>query len=125
MARGPCAPINIGQSDDCLIPQQSDQRRSEAGKKAPPKTSGAKETFAMSDLSSSGSRRNTSHDLARNDAAIVSGPIVTAIPAGLKWRLKALGPDGTVELPDVFHNRLEALGACVLLSEQCGGRVIP
>lgn len=54
-----------------------------------------------------------------------SGLIVTAIPAGRKWRLKALSPSGSVKLPDIFASRLEALGGAVMLASQCGGRVIP
>ena len=54
-----------------------------------------------------------------------SGFIVTAIPAGRNWRLKAVGPSGSIKLPDIFSNRLEALGGAVLLANQCGARVIP
>ena len=52
-------------------------------------------------------------------------PLITAVPAGTEWRLKAIGPDGTVALGTIFSNRLEALGAGVLLAERCGGRVLP
>ena len=79
----------------------------------------------MSDVDRGGSRRNTSKDFSSDDAAMPSGLIVTAIPTGRRWRLKALGPDGAVALPDIFRNRLEALGAGVLLAEHCGARVVP
>ena len=52
-------------------------------------------------------------------------PLITAIPAGTEWRLKAIGPDGTIALGTIFSNRLEALGAGVLLAKRCGGRVLP
>ena len=56
----------------------------------------------------------------------LSGTIITAIPAGRKWRLKTLSPRGdSVKLPDIFTSRLEALGGAVLLASQFGARVIP
>ena len=55
----------------------------------------------------------------------VKCPLITAVPAGTEWRLKAIGPDGTVALGTIFSNRLEALGAGVLLAERWGGRVLP
>ena len=53
--------------------------------------------------------------------------LLTAIPANHRWwRLKAVNYDGdTVILPGVFPGRLQALGAAVLLAEQCGGTVRP
>jgi hypothetical protein len=52
--------------------------------------------------------------------------IITAIPAGQDWRLKAIGPDGAIKLSaDLFRNRLEALGACVLVAQRCGARLLP
>ena len=82
----------------------------------------------MSDLAVSGSRRNPypAEALYESDnTSGCNGALLTAIPCGRRWRLKALSPRGSVELPSIFSNRLEALGACVLLAEQCRGRVIP
>jgi hypothetical protein len=56
----------------------------------------------------------------------LTGIIITAIPAGRKWRLKTLNLSGdSAKLPDIFTSRLEALGAGVLLAGKCGGWVIP
>jgi hypothetical protein len=82
----------------------------------------------MSDLFVSGSRRNpypAEPFYESDNTSGCNGPLLTAIPCGKRWRLKTLGSRATVELPAIFHNRLEALGACVLLAKQCGGRVIP
>lgn len=56
-----------------------------------------------------------------------SGLLLTAVPAGSRWCLKAVdtGAGSTVRLPDCFGSRLEALGAGVLLAQHCNGRVIP
>lgn len=74
---------------------------------------------------------------AGNEVAVEIGPskdtqqlrldqvLVTAIPAGERWRLKAVSSCGSVNLPPIFGNRLEALGAGVLIANQCGGRVVP
>ena len=51
--------------------------------------------------------------------------LVTAIPAGEYWRLKAVSSCGSIRLPAIFGNRLEALGAGVLVANHCGGRVVP
>ena len=52
--------------------------------------------------------------------------LITAVPVGMRWRLKALDHVGGVDmLPAVFHNRLEALGAGVLLARQCRGTLLP
>ena len=51
--------------------------------------------------------------------------LVTAIPAGVRWRLKTVSSYGSISLPPIFSNRLEALGAGVLVANQCGGRVVP
>ena len=51
--------------------------------------------------------------------------LLTAIPEGMFWRCKAVGCRGSVALAPIFNNRLEALGACVLLAREHGGRVIP
>ena len=64
-------------------------------------------------------------DAAEATRAGAKCPLITAVPAGTEWRLKAIGPDGTVALGTIFSNRLEALGAGVLLAKRCGGRVLP
>ena len=51
--------------------------------------------------------------------------LLTAIPEGTFWRCKAVGCGGSVALAPIFANRLEALGACVLLAREHGGRVVP
>ena len=84
----------------------------------------------MSNLDASGLSRNTHQPLIPFDGAEPTGidkpSILTAIPAGPRWRMKALASNGDVELlPAVFSNRLEALGACILLAGQCGGEVRP
>jgi hypothetical protein len=83
----------------------------------------------MSQLSYSAMRDNTSSLVARNDAAeldAIHGPrLVTAIPCGKRWRVKVIGFGGSVALLGSYGSRLVALGAAVLLSEQCGARVIP
>ena len=53
------------------------------------------------------------------------GVTLTAVPAAAKWRMKAVSEGEAVHLPGIFHNRLEALGACVILAQQCRGRVVP
>jgi len=70
------------------------------------------------------------HDLLASEGCCnvpdLSGTIITAIPAGRKWRLKTLSPRGdSVNLPDIFTTRLEALGGAVMLASQCGARVLP
>ena len=52
------------------------------------------------------------------------GVVLTAVPAAEKWRMKAVSEGGAIHLPGIFRNRLEALGACVLLAQQCGGKVV-
>ena len=64
------------------------------------------------------------HHSAEATCAGVKCPLITAVPAGAEWRLKAIEPDGTVALGTIFSNRLEALGAGVLVAERCGGRVL-
>jgi hypothetical protein len=50
---------------------------------------------------------------------------LTAIPwDDARWAMKAVGPEGQIRLPGIFHSRLEALGACVLLAAQCNGEVL-
>jgi hypothetical protein len=72
--------------------------------------------------------RNNSNTIDRNDAAeiaaTVSPLVVTAIPCGTRWQVKAIGPDVSVNL-GLFEGRLPALGAAVLFAEQVGGRVVP
>jgi hypothetical protein len=51
--------------------------------------------------------------------------LLTAIPVSKQWRMKAVSGDESIYLPGIFRNRLEALGACVLLARQCGGEVVP
>ena len=60
-----------------------------------------------------------------NPNALENQAIVTAIPAGRRWRVKAISGAGDVTLLGVFDGRLAALGAAVLLAEQAGGRVVP
>ena len=79
----------------------------------------------MNDLTRSNVRYNTLHNLNRNDAAVSVGSIVTAIPAGRNWRIKAIGRDGETVLLGRFDGRLAALGACVLLAKQCSGVAVP
>ena len=69
--------------------------------------------------------RNSSEDTHRHFG--FQAPItLTAIPwDDARWAMKAVSPEGTVRLPGIFHTRLEALGACVLLAAQCGGDVQP
>jgi hypothetical protein len=66
---------------------------------------------------------------AYNDAAeldVIDRPqLITAIPCGERWRVKTIGSSGSVALLGSFGGRLVALGAAVLLAEQCGARVIP
>jgi hypothetical protein len=64
-------------------------------------------------------------DTAPNDAAKAAVTLITASPCGTWWRLKAIGPDGTVEYFGRFDGRLPALGAGVILAERVGARVIP
>lgn len=53
-------------------------------------------------------------------------PIITAIPRGKLWGLKAISPSGEmVILSGVYRNRMAALGKAVLFAEQCGGQVVP
>jgi hypothetical protein len=52
-------------------------------------------------------------------------PVLTAIPVGPRhWRVKTLAA-GQVELFGLFDNRLQALGAAVLLAARVHGRVVP
>ena len=60
-----------------------------------------------------------------NPFLAVDQVLITAVPVGVWWRLKALSPVGTVEMPSIFSNRLETLGAGVLLARQCRGAVLP
>ena len=79
----------------------------------------------MGYITCSGSCRNTSHDLDRNDAAFSVGAVLTAVPVGRAWRIKAIAQSGEITLLGRFDGRLAALGAGVLLAERCGGRVLP
>jgi hypothetical protein len=51
--------------------------------------------------------------------------ILTAVPAGEQWRVKAIDSHGGVALLGIFPGRLEALGAAVLVAHNCGARVVP
>ncbi len=51
--------------------------------------------------------------------------ILTPIPAGQRWRLKAVHGEAVELLPPIFVNRLEALIAAARLAEHCGARVVP
>jgi hypothetical protein len=55
----------------------------------------------------------------------LSGAIITAIPHGLKWGVKIVSPSGSVNLPDIFHSRLEALGGAAMIAGRCNARVLP
>jgi hypothetical protein len=79
----------------------------------------------MTDLRLRASRCNTIQDSGANDAAIASGPIVTAVPVGRDWRVKTIAEDGQVTLLGRFDGRLSALGAALVLSARCGGRAVP
>lgn len=84
----------------------------------------------MSCLDHGGIGRNIHQTSIPNRGAEQTGidepSVLTAIPAGQRWRMKALASNGNVELlPAVFNNRLEALGACVLLANRCGAEVRP
>ena len=66
---------------------------------------------------------------ARDSAAKVVGAdnpqVLTAVPIGTRWCVKALSPDGEVALLGKFDSRLIALGAALIISEQTGGRAVP
>ena len=51
--------------------------------------------------------------------------ILTVIPVGEGWCIKALYAKGEVIRFGSFDSRLEALGAAVLLAEHLGARVVP
>jgi hypothetical protein len=53
--------------------------------------------------------------------------VLTAIPRGAAtWSVKAISPDGNCAvLPGVHPNRLQALGAALLLAQQVRGEVVP
>jgi hypothetical protein len=51
--------------------------------------------------------------------------ILTAIPSGRFWRVKAVHGKTVELLPAVFSNRLTALIAAARLAEHCGARVLP
>ena len=53
--------------------------------------------------------------------------IVTAIPMDDRhWRIKAVSTKGEVViLAGIYSSRMQALGKCVLVAEQCGGQVVP
>jgi hypothetical protein len=76
-------------------------------------------------LNSRGISRNILHRVDRNEAAITSGSILTAIPVGRTWRVKAIAQSGEATLLGSFDSRLAALGAGVLLAHRCGGTVLP
>ena len=79
----------------------------------------------MSYLTRGGSRCNILPTSDCFDAAIGAGSILTAIPVGRKWCIKAIAKDGEITLLGYFEGRLATLGAAVLLSLQCCGRVVP
>ena len=79
----------------------------------------------MSYLTRRGSCRNTYPILDRNDAAVSVGSVLTAVPVGPSWRVKAIAQGGEITLLGRFDGRLAALGAALLLSAQCGGRAVP
>jgi hypothetical protein len=84
----------------------------------------------MSDIySAAASCGNLPGDIARDNAAKVAGLnnpyLLTAVPTGTRWCVKAIGPNGTVQLFGRFDGRLPALGAAVLLAEQVGAQVVP
>lgn len=64
--------------------------------------------------------------VAANDVAkgTASTLILTAVPVGKLWRVKALDAS-RVDLFGVFSSRLEALGAATLFAAHVGGRVVP
>src|SRR5688500_3501623 len=53
--------------------------------------------------------------------------LLTAIQRGVAtWLVKTISPDGDVAvLPGVHPNRLQALGAAVLVARRCQGEVVP
>jgi hypothetical protein len=51
--------------------------------------------------------------------------VITAIPAGRHWRIKAQSDNGDVAVLGLFSGRLEALGAAVLLARNTGAEVVP
>ena len=81
-------------------------------------------------------RQNARREPGAGNKAIEMGPsvntqllqlhqvLVTAIPEGVRWRLK-LSSCGSLNPPPISGNRLEAPGAGVLVANQCGGRVVP
>jgi hypothetical protein len=51
--------------------------------------------------------------------------ILTAIPVGERWCIKALLASGEVVRVGSFDSRLAALGSAVLLAEHVGATVVP
>lgn len=79
----------------------------------------------MSNLRRHRLRGNTLQTSNYYDAAIAAGSIVTAIPVGRDWCVKAISPDGEALLLGRFGGRLSALGAGVLLAARAGARIVP
>ena len=71
-----------------------------------------------------GRSRNYLH---RPDPDADQVPLFTAVPANQRWwRVKAVSCNGDVALfPHLFANRLEALGAAVMVAHRRGARVLP
>lgn len=72
---------------------------------------------------------NTRDGAADNDAAkfdaLDAPQLVTAVPCGGRWKIKAIGASGSIALLGSFGGRLPALGAAVLLAQRWGARVTP
>ena len=79
----------------------------------------------MSDLHRRRLRGNTLQISDYYEAAIAAGSIVTAIPIGRDWRVKAISPDGKTLLLGRFGGRLSALGAGALFAARTGGQIAP
>ena len=59
-----------------------------------------------------------------NDAEPLQG-ILTAIPVGERWCIKAISASGEVVRVGSFDRRLTALDAAVLLAKRTGARIVP
>jgi hypothetical protein len=94
------------------------------------KTEGRKGRISVvSDIHSTALCGNSPGAIARNRAAKAVGlnnsQILTAVPVGTLWCVKAITKSGDKALIGAFEGRLTALGAAVLLAEQFGARVVP
>jgi hypothetical protein len=83
----------------------------------------------MSHIQSAATCGNLPGAITRDNAAKVVGAdtpqVLTAVPIGTRWRVKAINQSGDVALVGAFEGRLSALGAAVLLAEQLGAQVVP